>query len=384
MANQTNEEITDDELESLLGDLPSDDDLPDAEEPADEEIEEIDEDLDALAEDAPGVSADDFNGGANGAAERATNGEADDEFEDVDEDISLDDFQGATTESTEPQKTNGPLEHQDTILDDQERKEKYMDEAKKAGTSSQEVKEGLEIMDEIEKNEAIKSQIGFAQADNIKAVIDRKLWESFNYSSFGQFFEESDLPMSRSAAYRYRNVALFMDEFPIGNEDWDNQFYEESGIPKKEVIDSETGEIDEERTREANNLQSRLNFTDVSEIAGLFNNGHVDYSKAQELLKKAIILPGNEFDEIVDMEREGKDSTVTDELTNRGLIGPTFVVNAQNEEKAVEELRNLADQIEDGRKYSRPVIDGDEGVEKIGSKSVSFHELQDGTIIGDI
>jgi hypothetical protein len=371
------DEVTDDELESILGDLPSsEDNLPDAEEPSDEEIQEVDEDLDSLAEDAPGVSPDDLDTGGDGAS-----GDSDNEVE-IEEEISLDDFAGDTIE-TEPDEGR-PMEHTDTVLYDEDRQEQLYNDAAKAGASQQEAKEGMRVLDEMERNESMKSQIGFAQADNMRAFIDKKLWETFNYSSFGQFFEESDLDISRSAAYRYRNVALFMDEFPIGSEEFDDKFYEQSGIEKKEVVNSETGEVNEKRTREANSLTSRLNFTDVSEISGLYNNGHIDQAKARELLKKALLLPGSEFDEVVDMEREGKESTVTDELTNRGLVGPTFVVNAQNEEKAAEELRHLADEIESGKRYSRPVLDGDEGVEKLGSKSVSFHELQDGTIIGNI
>lgn len=376
----SDQDITDDELESILGGVPTEEeDLPEAEEPDDEEIQNIEDDLGEIAEEAPGVSSEDLS-----ESENESQSIDPDEFDNIEDDLSLDDFQGPTSDPQESVDRNRPSKHQDTVLNDDSRRKQYMKEANKAGATKQEATEGLRILDEIEYNESLKSEIGFAQADNIKALIDQKAWETFNYSSFGQFFEENDLSMSRSAAYRYRNVALFMDDFPIGNEDWDNQFYEESGIQKKEVIDKETGEIDEKRTRSANDLQSRLNFTDVSKISGLYNNGHIDQAKARELLKKAIIMFGSEFDEVVDMEREGKDSTVTDELTNRGLIGPTFVVNAQNEEKAVEELRHLADQIEDGREFSRPVLDGDEGVEKLGSKSVSFHELQDGTIVGDI
>lgn len=397
----SNDSISDDELEAILGDVSdetTEESLPDAEEPEDEEIQEIDEDLGAIAEDAPGVSPEDVNGGSTGSS--STNGETEttdktetagddpddfeEEFPEVDDEISLDDFQGDTT-APEPDSSGGtPLEGVQTINDDEERREEMMNKANKAGATKQEAADGLRVLDEIEKNEEIKSQIGFNQADNIKAVIDNKMWETFNHGSFGEFFEANDFGMSQSSAYRYRNVALFMDEFPLGEEDWDNQFYQESGIPKKEVVNADTGEIDEERTRRANNLQNRLNFTDVKDIASLFNNGHIDYAKAKELLKKSIILNGEEFDEELDMEKNDKDSTVTEELTDRGLVGPTFVVNAQNEEKAAQKMRELADDIENGKRYSRQVLDGDESIEDLGSKSVSFHEFQDGTIVGDI
>lgn len=389
------DEITDEELESLLGGVPEDDDnLPEAEEPPDEEIEDIEEDLGDLAEDAPGVSSEDLEeseetGGGevseseNGEAASAEDVEASENGEAGQEEYSLDDFVAAGEEPEELEDER-PGAHHETLLDDEERQNKLINEAQKAGYSEEEAAEGMEIVEEMERLENAKSEIGFNQADTMRAFLDQEIWKKFNYGSFRKFFHDSNTPISPSAAYRYRNVALFMDEFPIGSKEFDEEFYEDTGIEKKEVVDSDTGEVDEERTRRANSLTTRLNFTDVTEVASLFNNGHVDYSKARELLKKSLILPKSEFNEVVDMEREGKDTTVTDELTERGMVGPTFVVNAQNEEKAAKKLRKLADDIEDGRQFSRPVLDGDEGVEKIGSKSVTFHELQDGTLMGDI
>lgn len=297
-------------------------------------------------------------------------------------------------EFTEPQQEEedtdtGESETGDrpTVQMSQSRSKELVSKAQKASpdASEDEILRASNILDQIEVMEQTRSAIGFDQSDLVSELIEEEMWELYGYSSFSALFQSNELEnISRSAAYRYKRVGEFMDEFPIGEKDFDDKFYEETGLDKVEVTD-EDGNVLEEETRQKNSLRNKLNFTDVEKVAGIYDQGKIDSAQALELMKKSLSMLSEDFKEEIQKHKDEKENTITEELNDRAINGPAVMANAQNPEKAAENLGRIKTKLEQGSDLARKVIDneGSQGIEKIGSKKVTFYELDDGTVMID-
>jgi hypothetical protein len=376
-----NSEVTDDDIQDILGGLPDQDPNEDPDDVLEAEDSEPEDPLGDVLDDTAEETGEESH--TNGEAE--TEGEVQTSGEDAEEDLEgedlLDEFLGG--EDAEPEQ----VPSDPSVSTDPGRIQKLMKKAKKHSpdVTETELMEETQLVAQMEKLENAKSEIGFDQADLVGSMVDRDIWTTFGYTSFNAFFQSNETTISKSSAFRYRRVARFMEDFPIGEKSFDDMFYEETAIEKYQITD-EDGNVDEERTRRENNLRRRLNFTDINKIATLYDRGEIDQARALELMKQSVNMLSEDFKEELQKDRDGNTSTITEELNERGVVGPTMIINASSPEQALSQLKELQEKIEEGEELSQKVLDDEkyEGVENIGSKKVSFYELSDGTHMIDI
>jgi hypothetical protein len=361
------------DLEGIFGDDIIDDEpdvagtLPD-EEPPEEEVKAIDEELDELRENAPGVSPEDDT------SEDSENTESAEEVDE--EEVSEVDLDSLLGEKGDEGATQG-----ENVLDDSGQFEALEEKARNESEtfSRERFNEMVTLVGSMKDLEDTKSKIAFDQAELMGVFCDQDGWNALGYDSFSKFFRSDESPVQKSTAYRYRKVGRFMEDFPIGTESFDDQFYEDFDEVDKLVVKDENGNVDEDKTRQANDLTRRLRFTHVKDVASLFDNDDISHAKARELMRKSMNMSASDFAEEIDKHKKGRDSTITDELNDRGISGPSALVPLSNTEMAVQELRDLADRMESGEDLFNEILD-DETTETLGSKSVTFKELDDGTL----
>ncbi|MCS4157615.1 hypothetical protein [Salinibacter ruber] len=317
---------------------------------------------------------------SEGSSENGSSGEEKSEGEQL-----LEEFTGQTSE--EETGTDSTEDNRPQVQVQESRSKELMQKAQKASPNASEetILRASNIIDQIEVMEQTRSAIGFDQSDLITEVVEEEMWELYGYENFSSFFRSNEVEnISRSAAYRYKRVGSFMDEFPIGEEEFDDRFYEETDLEKVEVTD-ENGNVLEEETRQRNSLRNKLNFTDVEKVAGIYDQGKIDSAQAMELMKKSLNMLSEDFKEEIQKFKDEKDSTITEELNDRAINGPAIMVNAQNSEKAAENLGQIQTKLEQGTDMAREVLDDDshQGIEKLGSKKVTFYERADGTVLID-
>lgn len=368
--------MSDDKIEALdnifgettTGETVAEESLPD-EEPPEEEIEAIEEDLDEIKKDAPGV--DEAEDEPADAIEEAM------DEEDTGDEV-LDELFGETDDP------DGSTDRQ-SVLENSDQFEKLEEKAKKESKTfdRQAFNETTTLVASMKDIADTRSELAFDQADLMRAFNDRKGWETLGYDSFSKFFRSDEAPIKKSTAYRYKKVGNFMDDFPIGEESFDEQFYKDFDEVDKKIVRDEDGDIDREKTREVNNLRRRLRFTHVKNIAALFDNDDITHARARELMRKSLNMSPSDFDEEIDKHKEGRDNTITEELNDRGVSGPSAIVPLGNKEMAINQLREIADSLEKDNDLFNEILNSDHS-ESLGSKSVQFIETQDGDLYIDV
>lgn len=241
----------------------------------------------------------------------------------------------------------------------------------------------------------VRNKKGYQLASILTEFKNEELYRDLGYTSFNEYASDTEVcPFGRSSAYRYVKVGQFIDEHDVGSRDFDEQFYDEHNVER--IIErDEDGNIDQEATRQANEVTARVNFMHMSKISGLYKEGYLNAAEAREMMAKAIILDPDDFElECREAKGEEEPTDTDDDLFYEGLKGTNLILPLgdiddddeleQNLDKAKGNLRDLLEAAENGelKDEIQKLRQEDDDVEKVASKSTKYRKTPDGRYYG--
>lgn len=264
--------------------------------------------------------------------------------------------------------------------------EKLLQATQGSGISQDTVSRAVRLRETMRMLAGQGDLIGFEQSMLIRPFCEQEMWKVFGYDSFNKFFSSPERPFSRQSAARYRSVSHFLDEVPLDDRDFLKEFYRKFSLSWEEVLD-EFGEVDEHATFLKNRLiggtgKTAARFSDIMRIAPLLvNKGKITQAEAEELVYHSITDEASDFDQRI-KEINGTADDVGEKLLERGILGTVLVVPTYNPDAAIAQMRSYIKRLES--KWSPEMdLQGDNpAIEEVGSKSIKFIDLPDGTTVG--
>jgi hypothetical protein len=263
--------------------------------------------------------------------------------------------------------------------------------------SQTEYNKAMSYVEMIHRIFRVRNQKGYQLASVMTEFKQDELYRNLGYDSFNEYVSDKEYcPFGRSSAYRYVQIGEFMDELDIGSHDFDEAFYQDHNVERIIEYDDD-GNIDDEATRKANEVTSRVNFMDMRKIAGLYNKDKVNAAESRELMAKSIILEPDDF-QLAIREAKGEENPTDpdDDLFFEGLGGINLTIGLgdpddesidETVEKAKKTFRELLQAAEDGSlKEELKTLSQEESdnadVEKIASKRTKYLRTSSGRYYG--
>lgn len=138
-----------------------------------------------------------------------------------------------------------------------------------------------------------RNRKAYVLAEHMHDIDREKLWEELNCKSLSEYIE-TICPFRRSTAYRYIKVGAFMKELNIQSVEFEEAFYEQTGIEPEVVYDRNNVE-DPIATREANRLTTRIRYMDMDTICSVYASEGISFGECRELMAKSILLNEEDF-----------------------------------------------------------------------------------------
>jgi hypothetical protein len=217
-----------------------------------------------------------------------------------------------------------------------------------------EFEKALDYVKVIRRIDGTRNQGAYLLAQTLAEFADQQMWKRLGCENLSDFFNDREIcAIPRSTGYRYIAVGHFIDSFDITSIDFEDEFYAEHGVPRLAVTDVQ-GNPDDQATREANRLVSRIRYMHLGDIAGALNKKRINSGQVRELMAKSILLSDDEFkNALKEAQGQAIQATPFEELMNAGFkpMGIVIPFESGTDEANYSlgaELRALASAAEQG------------------------------------
>lgn len=265
--------------------------------------------------------------------------------------------------------------------------------------NEQEYSEAMGYVKQIKRIHRTKNKKAYELAHLMTEMRKDEIYKDIGYDSWNEYVSDQEVcPIPRSTAYKYVQVGSFMKKHDIGSRDFDEEFYDEHEEVDRIIEHNEDGSIDQQATRKANEIVSRVNYSHMRKIASAYQDNDINAAESRELMAKAIIEKSDDFESLLAQATGDEDqSSSDDDLFYEGLKGTNLIIPMgdledkddidDNIDKVKSTLRDLLAAAEDGELKEEvenfQTDDDSNDVEKLASKSTTYHKTSGGRYFGE-
>lgn len=251
------------------------------------------------------------------------------------------------------------------------------------GLSEADAKQAI-VTEKVIKSMATKqNRLGFDLNDMLSPFFKQELFK-IRHETLKEYIDAKETSMSKSAWYRHQAVVDLMDRFPIRSYDYLKEYCERFGIPFDDVFDA-SGEIDRGASIEANSIidqrgNENLTFSRAAQIASYLKNERIAHADTPELMHQAQTYSDSDWKARC-REITGKGDDVDAKLMDLGFdTSPVLLQSMRDRIRASSASKHQSERLDGGWD---PSVDIEaEGTVLVGSKSMKFYQLPDGTVVG--